>query len=209
MFPTFHFKLERWKYNKTFEVYVSTRGRFRNKSKADLAPMVLHNGYMAIRVGGSANNWMLAHRLVMLTWRPTPEAENLTVDHKNHNKRDNSLDNLEWVTEEENHRRAREDSLSGYKYVNGRIVPCKTKKKWGKLLGIHITHKQNGFDATVTSYGEFIAKYTSYKERNHVNVMKQAIEDLMSGKNHSGHRSLGSFVLNAVHENGEKGATNG
>lgn len=209
MFPTFHFSIERWKYNKTFEVYVSNKGHFRNSSKADLAPMVLNNGYLAVRVGGSAGEWMLAHRLVMLTWRPTPEAENLTVDHKNHNKRDNSLDNLEWVTQEENLRRAQEDLLSGYNYIGGRIVPCKTKKKWGKLLGVHITNKHNDFDAVVTSYGEFIAKYTSYNNRSHIGKMRQVIEDIMSGKNSAGYRILGSFTVNAVHENGEKGVVNG
>jgi hypothetical protein len=209
MFPTFHFSVERWKYNKTFEVYVSNKGHFRNSSKADLAPMVLNSGYLVVRVGGSSSEWMLAHRLVMLTWRPTPEAENLTVDHKNHNKRDNSLDNLEWVTEEENYRRAREDLLSGYNYVGGRIIPCKTKKKWGKLLGVRITHKHNGFNQVVTNYGEFVAKYTEYKERNHVTKMRQIIDDIVSGKNSAGYRIIGSFTVNAVHENGEKGATNG
>ena len=53
----------------------------------------------------------LAHRVVMLTWRPTPNAEHLTIDHLNHNKRDNSLENLEWVTKAENVRRAKADNL--------------------------------------------------------------------------------------------------
>jgi hypothetical protein len=47
----------------------------------------------------------------MLTWRPTPNAEHLTVDHLNHNKRDNSLENLEWVSQEENIRRAKADFI--------------------------------------------------------------------------------------------------
>ena len=47
-----------------------------------------------------------------MTWRPIPNAEELTVDHLNHNKRDNSLNNLEWVTRQENLRRARKDYYS-------------------------------------------------------------------------------------------------
>ena len=47
----------------------------------------------------------------MLTWRPIPGAEDLTVDHLDHNKRNNALTNLEWVTREENLRRAGEDHL--------------------------------------------------------------------------------------------------
>ena len=112
MFPTFHFNIERWKYNPTFELYVSTKGRIRNKSKADIAPKVNRDGYLVVYVHGSLNKYMLLHRVVMLTWRPTPEAEELTVDHKNHNKRDNSLDNLEWVSSEENQRRAKKDYIS-------------------------------------------------------------------------------------------------
>lgn len=112
MLAKLHIKWERWKYNKTFEVYVSNMGNVRNKSKASLAPKVDNSGYMRVSVGGSNPNFMLVHRLVMLTWRPTPEAEILTVDHKNHNKRDNSLENLEWVTYEENQRRAKNDLLT-------------------------------------------------------------------------------------------------
>ena len=47
----------------------------------------------------------------MLTWKPIPDAENLTVDHLNHNKRDNSVANLEWVTFTENQTRASRDQI--------------------------------------------------------------------------------------------------
>jgi hypothetical protein len=48
----------------------------------------------------------------MLTWRPTANAENLTIDHLDHNKRNNALTNLEWVTREENVRRAEADYIA-------------------------------------------------------------------------------------------------
>ena len=111
MLPKLHIKLERWKYNKTFEVYVSNMGHVRNKSKALLAPKITRKGYMCIYVDGSNPGLIQLHRLVMLTWRPTPEAENLTVDHLDHNKRNNAVENLEWVTKEENLRRADDDLL--------------------------------------------------------------------------------------------------
>lgn len=131
MFPTFHFNIERWKYNPTFELYVSTRGRIRNKSKADIAPKVMRNGYMAIHVYGSLNKWMLLHRVVMLTWRPTPEAEELTVDHLDHNKRNNVLSNLEWVSIEENHRRADRDVIATNKVIP---APIPTEMKTPAVL---------------------------------------------------------------------------
>ena len=64
----------------------------------------------------------------MLTWRPIPDAEELTVDHLNHNKRDNSLDNLEWVTKEENWERAVND------FVNQESSEEKPKKVSKMLL---------------------------------------------------------------------------
>ena len=88
---------------------MSTHGHFRGKNKKELPIKVDSQGYCRVKVDCAICKFYSAHRLVLLTWRPTNEAENLTVDHKNHNKRDNSLENLEWVTYEENARRAAED----------------------------------------------------------------------------------------------------
>ena len=121
MFPTIKLNIERWKYNPTFELYVSNMGRIRNKSKADIAPKVMTSGYCVVYCYGSLNKYMLLHRVVMLTWRPTPEAEELTVDHLDHNKRNNALSNLEWVTFEENQLRARNDLVPADQ-VYGNIV---------------------------------------------------------------------------------------
>jgi hypothetical protein len=99
-------------------------GHIRNKSKADIAPRIMQNGYVVVYVYGSLNCYMLLHRVVMLTWKPTPEAEQLTVDHIDHNKRNNALSNLEWVTQEENLRRAHDDYV-GNVCVYGNILGCK------------------------------------------------------------------------------------
>ena len=127
MFPTIRLNIERWKYNPTFELWVSNMGHIRNKSKADIAPKIMKNGYVVVYAYGSLNKYMLLHRVVMLTWKPTPEAEELTVDHLDHNKRNNALSNLEWVTEEENTRRAKEDYVSNLCVYNN-ILGCKKEK---------------------------------------------------------------------------------
>ena len=127
MFPTIKIDIERWKYNPTFELYVSNKGHIRNKSKADIAPKIMQNGYVVVYVYGSINCYMLLHRVVMLTWKPTPEAEKLTVDHLDHNKRNNALSNLEWVTEEENLRRADADYV-GQVELYGNLVGCKKEE---------------------------------------------------------------------------------
>lgn len=104
-----HFSIERWKWNADFGIYVSNKGRFRSRDKRLIPVQIKEGGYCTVYCGGNVHRQILAHRVVMLTWRPTANAENLTIDHLDHNKRNNSLDNLEWVTEEENLRRAKAD----------------------------------------------------------------------------------------------------
>ena len=104
-----HFSIERWKWNPDFGIYVSSKGRFKNSDKKLIPIQIKEGGYCTVYCGGNVHRQILAHRVVMLTWRPTANAENLTVDHLDHNKRNNSLDNLEWVSEEENQRRAKAD----------------------------------------------------------------------------------------------------
>lgn len=107
--PSFNWNIEKWKWNNEYRVYVSNLGHFKNEFKQDIPVKINTRGYVLIK---TSQGYKFAHRLVLLTWRPIPDAESLTVDHLNHNKRDNSLTNLEWVTKEENGRRAANDYLS-------------------------------------------------------------------------------------------------
>ena len=108
--PQFFIKVERWKWNKEYRVYVSNLGNFKNEHKQLLPIKINNNGYCLIKTECGLK---LAHRVVMLTWKSIPNAEELTVDHLNHNKRDNCLENLEWVTKEENLNRAANDYIKG------------------------------------------------------------------------------------------------
>jgi hypothetical protein len=83
-------------------------GHFRDEHKQPIPIKLNQNGYVVIK---TRNGYQMAHRLVMKTWMPTEDMDNLTVDHLDHNKRNNALNNLEWVTEKENKRRAQQDHL--------------------------------------------------------------------------------------------------
>ena len=107
-FPSIICKVEKWKWNREYRVYVSTLGNFKDEHKNRIPIKVNGSGYCVIQ---TYRHFVYAHRLVMLTWKPIPNAESLTVDHLDHNKRNNSLDNLEWVSRGENERRAKEDFL--------------------------------------------------------------------------------------------------
>ena len=108
--PTFLFNIEKWKWNDEYRVYVSNMGHFKDEHKKDLAVKIDNGGYCRIFTN---LGYKSAHRIVMLTWKPIPDAENLTVDHLDHNKRNNALSNLEWVTAIENRVRASRDQLKG------------------------------------------------------------------------------------------------
>lgn len=119
--PSITINIERWKWNKKYQVFVSNRGRVKNIDGKVLKAKTTQKGYLAVRV--KAKKAVFIHRLVMETWRPIPNPEEMTVDHLDHNKRNNDIRNLEWVTEKENHKRAADDLL-----VEKEIALIKTKE---------------------------------------------------------------------------------
>lgn len=113
--PKLNFKIERWKWNKEYRVYISTLGHIKNEYKQNVPTKINSRGYCMVK---TEYGYKLTHRLVMLTFRPIPNAEELTVDHLNHNKRDNSIYNLEWTTFETNQTRAKEDFIQLEQSIN-------------------------------------------------------------------------------------------
>ena len=109
--PKFILRVERWKWNKEYRIYVSNMGHFRDKYKRPIPIKINSSGYVILPIGYD-NGYPVAHRIVMKTWCPTMGMEELTVDHLDHNKRNNAVENLEWVTYAENQRRARKDYVS-------------------------------------------------------------------------------------------------
>lgn len=113
--PKFIFKVEKWKWNSEYRIYVSNMGHFMDEYKKPIPVKINENGYVMIK---TPYGLKLAHRLVMFTWCPTANMEALTVDHLDHNKRNNAIDNLEWVTRAENNRRAAADFIDFRKKEN-------------------------------------------------------------------------------------------
>ena len=108
IFPKLHIELERWKWNDEYGLWVSTLGNFKTDKKKDMKVKTNGSGYLGVK-SYKADKFILAHRLVMLTWRPRADAGSMTVDHLDHNKRNNRLSNLEWVSLQENVLRAQAD----------------------------------------------------------------------------------------------------
>ena len=116
MLPKLHIEIEKWKFNKNYNLYVSNMGNFKDKSKEDIKLMVEKGGYLQVPVCNNKQGkikYLQAHRVVMETWCPKQNMwkDKLTVDHLDHNKRNNKAKNLEWVTKQENQKRAIKDMV--------------------------------------------------------------------------------------------------
>ena len=49
MLPTISLRIERWKFNKDYGVYVSTLGNFKDRYKRRLPIKIEHNGYLKLK----------------------------------------------------------------------------------------------------------------------------------------------------------------
>ena len=64
-----------------------------------LKPIKNNDGYLqAYLYKFKKKNGKLVHRLVLETFCPNKDSDKLTVNHKDEDKTNNSLDNLEWMT---------------------------------------------------------------------------------------------------------------
>lgn len=79
------------------------------------------NGYeiVTIRLSNGQRSSKLVHRLVAETFLSINNKELFEVNHMNGNKNDNSLENLEWMTRQENLQHARDNKL--FKGLNGKL----------------------------------------------------------------------------------------
>lgn len=90
--------------------YTDTYGRTRNFEKREVFPSKTRTGYFEINIGGrDCERWLL-HRLVAYVWLDNSN-NYTTVDHLDGNKANNSIENLEWVSLEENVKREWEKGL--------------------------------------------------------------------------------------------------
>lgn len=205
IFP--NIRIERWKYNKEYEVYVSNMGHFRNKSKGNIAPMTTSGGYLSVLCKGSEVRFVLAHRLVMLTWRPTAEAEHLTVDHLNHNKHDNSLGNLEWVSKEVNQQRAKDDRLTAKKAYDEMLAAALEKANNcadKRVVALNIKNPNLKPVIIRPDFKDIENIFTIMAEPNnadHRAYIVREIERLFDGTNNHGRKRLCGVQLILVQEN--------
>ena len=68
------------------------------------------NGYLRVSLSvNGVKKLESVHRLVAKAFIPNDDSENLTINHKDCNKENNRVENLEWCKQAENNRHAREN----------------------------------------------------------------------------------------------------
>ena len=85
--PKIQIGVERWKYYLPLNIYVSNTGKLKDAEGKAINVCASHNYLMY--------KGRPVHRIVMACWKPVPGYESLTVDHLDHNTRNNSVKNLE------------------------------------------------------------------------------------------------------------------
>ena len=175
----FILKIEKWKWNKDYQIYVSNLGNFKNKSKKDISCLVNSNGYLKVT---TSQGLKFAHRVVLETFEPVKNSNLLTVDHINHNKRDNAVNNLEWVTRAENERRAKADLVNVPDEVL--YIPLielskevEQKKTFNELQIVMGKGKNRKTFSSLESACSFIANQNNCSMENARNKILAAIKD--------------------------------
>lgn len=119
---------------------------------------IMNNGYLVASLyKNHIQKKILVHRLVALTYIPNPK--NLPeVNHKNSNRLDNNVKNLEWVTSKQNKEHAK--ALGHYKNVGKHIHHSPTRlnenqvKKIRKLFaGGNFTQREIAQKFNISRYG--------------------------------------------------------
>lgn len=86
---------------------VSNFGEIRSKKYGDkriIKQSIKKTGYKEVGLCYKPNKrrWFLVHRLVLTAFNPIENMDIMEVNHKDENKQNNNLENLEWATSKEN-----------------------------------------------------------------------------------------------------------
>lgn len=135
-------EMEEWKICEGFPQYeVSTLGKIRRatnslhrNNKGRLIKPFLSYGYprVYLQTGQGTGKKAVIHRLMALTFLGPPPKDRPVVNHKNGNRQDNRIENLEWCSVRENHMHSLNVLGNQYGERHG-----STKLKKSEVIEIH------------------------------------------------------------------------
>ncbi len=148
---------EEWRSISGYVSYqVSNIGRVRNSTTGRILKAQITSGYYRVALTKhNVKRLYLVHRLVAQEFIDNP-ADKPSVDHINHSKTDNTVNNLRWVSVSENgmNMEKRQNLTSKYKGVSF----CNTKHRWRASIMLNGSKKHLGYLRTEK---EAAAKYNN------------------------------------------------
>ena len=154
---------------------ISNFGNLRNKTTEYIFKPSIKSGYLCTSLIDDTGEKkpVKIHRLVALTFIPNLENK-YTVNHKDHNKLNNNLDNLEWMTATEQNNHKRKPTKEVQELISSRAV-WRIDMNTNKKLELFKTIK-------FASEWVFNNKLTSITEFNNGNNIKTSICSVARGK---------------------------
>lgn len=153
---------------------INTEGKVFNKNGREIKQTVNRNGYPMVKLcdNGYEKNCSV-HRLVAETFIPNPENKQ-TVNHKDGNKLNNQIDNLEWSTYSENEKHAYDHNLRK-SYLTDK----------DRIKGAYISGQQSSKAVEVIETGEIFASVRDCAES--LDCDPGAISKCCNGKSNKHH----------------------
>ena len=144
--------MEIWKVIENFEGYmISNFGRVKSlKKNIMLTPSMNNWGYLRVKLSQDGKRYrLLIHRLVLKSFKPNEDLNKTECNHKDGNKENNYVENLEWITSSENLKHAYKIGLMNHKGENHprsklkeqNVIEIKINLKEGILTQIEIGEK--------------------------------------------------------------------
>jgi hypothetical protein len=167
---------EVWKQLDNFSNYeIGNYGNIRNKTTKHVLTPSIKSGYLCVSLttDNGDRKSMKMHRLVALSFIPNPLIKE-TVNHKDHNKLNNNLSNLEWATTTEQNQHKRKCKKEVQELVSSRPVWRIDKD----------TNEKLEYYKTIRAAAQWIFdnKLTSVKAFNNGNNIKTKISAVAQGK---------------------------
>lgn len=142
--------ISKCKYQLKFDYYVEDNGKiWSGRTQKYLSVQLDKDGYEKVQMmsrDGKRHRYSV-HRLVLENFNPVENMENLQVNHIDGNKRNNKLENLEWVTCSENNRHAYQIGLKNQKGEHNnatKLTELQVKEIINLLLSKQYTQKEIG-----------------------------------------------------------------
>ena len=175
---------EEWKdivgYNGDYQISSIGRVRsfkeWRGTKQRILKPWTMKTGYMAVVLtNGTSKKYLTVHRLIAKTFLNIEEGKEC-VNHKDGNKKNNDITNIEWCTYSENLIHAHRNGLRGIVEYKRGSENSNTKLSEEKVIEIRNKYKKR-------SYPQDQNGYSSLRLAREYGVSKTAILYILNGRN--------------------------